>query len=163
MGNNKFLKLHSLLRMLAAVLAIVVFIGMFATRFVECPENKYVFFDFQNGFFFNDSDAGTKGNWITFIGFILVLIGGLAGLAFVFIDELIGKDLTKKLAFIAGGVALLGSLTILFSSLLFKAFNADLAKHIELNICAGPIVFGILAVLVGGIGIAAPILEDKGF
>ena len=163
MQNNKYVKLHSLLRMLGALLAIVVFISMFAMRFVECPDNKYIFFDFNNGFFFNDSDSGTNGNWLTFIGFILVLLGGLAGLAFVFIDELIGKDLTKKLAFVAGGIALFGGLTIVFSSLLFKAFNSDLASHVELNICAGPIVFGILAILVGGINIAAPILEDKGF
>jgi uncharacterized membrane protein HdeD (DUF308 family) len=160
MGNNKFLKLHSLLRMLAAVLAIVVFIGMFATRFVECPENKYVFFDFQNGFFFNDSDAGTKGNWITFIGFILVLIGGLAGLAFVFIDELIGKDLTKKLSFIVGGVMVISAVLILLFAPIYRGLN-DL-KSDYIVTAAGPIVFGILGLLAGAINCAAPILEAKG-
>ena len=160
MGNNKFLKLHSLLRMLAAVLAIVVFIGMFATRFVECPENKYVFFDFQNGFFFNDSDAGTKGNWITFIGFILVLIGGLAGLAFVFIDELIGKDLTKKLSFIVGGVMVIRAVLILLFAPIYRGLN-DL-KSDYIVTAAGPIVFGILGLLAGAINCAAPILEAKG-
>lgn len=163
MPNNKYVKLHSLLRMIGALLAIIVFISLFATRFVECPDNKYVFFDFQNGFFFNDSDSGTNGNWLTFIGYFLVLIGGLAGLAFVFIDELIGKDLTKKLSFVAGGIALFGALTILFSSLLFKAFNLELAQHVTLNICAGPIVFGIFALIVGGINVFAPLLEEKGY
>lgn len=160
MGNNKFLKLHSLLRMLAAVLAIVVFISMFAAKQAQ---TEAFFFDFDDGFFFNDSSAGTHGNWIAFIAYILVLVGGLAGLAFVFIDELIGKDLTKKLAFVAGGVALLGGVLILLSGVLFRAFNSDCMWIEDLKLCAGPIVFGILAVLVGGIGIAAPILEDKGF
>ena len=159
--ENKYLKLHSLLRMFGALLAIVVFISMFTMRFLESPDlPNSVFFDFNNGFFFNDSSAHTNGNWITFIGFFFILIGGLAGLAFVFIDELIGKDLTKTLSFVAGGLALLGGLTILLSWPLFMMFNSDFA--LELNICAGPIVFGILALLAGAAGVSAPILESKG-
>ena len=161
--ENKYLKLHSLLRMLGALLAIIVFISMLWTRFLEAEESllkDYVFFDFNNGFFFNDSSAGTNGNWITFIGFFLILIGGLAGLAFVFIDELIGKDLTKKLSFVAGGIICFGALTILMSWPFFMMFNSDFST--PLSICAGPIVFGILALIAGAGNIASPILQDKG-
>jgi len=149
--------------MLAAVLAIVVFIGMFASKQAISPDEslaKYIFVDFQNGAFFGD-DVYDKGNVIAFIGYILVLLGGLAGLAFVFIDELIGKDLTKKLSFVVGGVVVLGGAAILLFAPLFRAFN-DLDKDVLVT-AAGPIVFGILAVLAGCCNCAAPILEDKGF
>ena len=163
MGNNKFLKLHSLLRMLAAVLAIIVFIAMFSAKQAVSPDEafaKYVFVDFQNGAFFGDADADLKGNVFAFIGYLLVFIGGLAGLAFVFIDEMIGKDLTKKLSFVVGGVMILGSIAILLFAPIFRAFN-EYDRDAMVS-AAGPIVFGILGLLAGACNLAAPILEDKG-
>ena len=156
--DNKYVKLHSLLRMFAALLAIIIFVSMFITKQVVNSDFDNVFFDFRNGAFFGDEYC--KGNVFGFIGYLLVLIGGLAGLAFVFIDEIIGKDLTKKLSFVAGGVALVGAIAILFFSPIFKGIN-DLNSNFHTG--AGPIVFGILAVLVAGCNAAAPILEDKGF
>lgn len=161
MGNNKFLKLHSLLRMLAAVLAIVVFIGMFAAKQAVSPDEslaKYIFFDFREGAFFGDGDL--KGNVFAFIGYLLVFIGGLAGLAFVFIDENIGTDLTKKLSFIVGGVMVISAVIILLFAPIFRGLN-DL-KSDYIVTAAGPIVFGILGLLAGAINCAAPILEAKG-
>ena len=162
MENNKYLKLHNLLRMFAVLLAIAVFIAMFAAKQAVSPDEafaKYVFTDFKNGAFFGD-DVYKNGNVLAFIGYLLVFIGGLAGLAFVFIDELIGKDLTKKLSFVVGGVMVFGALTILLFAPLFRAFN-DLDRD-TLVTAAGPIVFGILALLAGACNLAAPILEDKG-
>ena len=162
MENNKYVKLHNLLRMFAVLLAIAVFIGMFAAKQAVSPDEafaKYVFVDFQNGAFFGD-DSGTKGNVVAFIGYILVLLGGLAGLAFVFIDEMIGKDLTKKLSFVVGGVMLLGGLSILLFAPVFRLIN-DVDKDYIVN-SAGAIVFGILALVAGACNAAAPILEDKG-
>ena len=154
--NNKYVKLHSLLRMLGALLAIIVFISMFATKMVVHVEYSNVFYDFNSGAFFGDSSC--KGNVFGFFGYLFVLLGGLAGLAFVFIDELIGKDLTKKLAFVAGGLALAGGLLILLFAPMFIGIN----NYKNLTTGAGPIVFGIFGVIVGAINIAAPILEDKG-
>ena len=162
MENNKYVKIHNLLRMFAVLLAIAVFIGMFAAKQAICPDDafaKYVFVDFKNGAFFGD-DAYDHGNIPAFIGYILVLLGGLAGLAFVFIDELIGKDLTKKLSFVAGGIMLLGGLSILLFAPVFRAFN-DLDRDVLVN-STGAIVFGILALVAGACNVAAPILEDKG-
>ena len=162
MENNKYVKLHNLLRMFAVLLAIAVFIGMFAAKQAVSPDEafaKYVFVDFQNGAFFGD-DSGTKGNVVAFIGYILVLLGGLAGLAFVFIDEMIGKDLTKKLSFVVGGVMLLGGLSILLFAPVFRLIN-DVDRDYIVN-SAGAIVFGILALVAGACNAAAPILEDKG-
>ena len=156
--ENKYVKLHSLLRMLGALLAIVVFISMFATKLVVHDTFEKVFVDFANGAFFGD-EVYKNGNVFAFIGYILVLLGGLAGLAFVFIDEMIGKDLTKKLSFVVGGLAVLGGIAILLFAPIFKALN-ELGDHFTTG--AAPIVFGIFALLVGGANIAAPILEDKG-
>ena len=162
MENNKFLKLHNLLRMFAVLLAIAVFIAMFAAKQAISPDEafaKYVFTDFNNGAFFGDDVY--KGNVIAFIGYLLVFIGGLAGLAFVFIDELIGKDLTKKLSFVVGGVMVLGAIAILLFAPIFRAIN-EYDRDAMVS-AAGPIVFGILGLLAGACNAAAPILEDKGF
>ena len=160
MENNKYVKLHSLLRMFAALLAIVVFVSMFAAKqVVHESGNVHLSYAFNTGAFFGD-DYGTKGNVVGFIAYLFVLLGGLAGLAFVFIDELIGKDLTKKLAFVAGGVAVVGAILVLLFAPIFKAINGDGFKNF--TTAAGPIVFGIFGVVVGAINICAPILEDKG-
>ena len=164
MGNNKFLKLHSLLRMFAALLAIVVFIAMFSAKQAVSPDEafaKYVFVDFQNGAFFGDADANLKGNVFAFIGYLLVFIGGLAGLAFVFIDELIGKDLTKTLSYVVGGVVALAAIFILLFAPIYRGLN-DLSNDYMVT-AAGPIVFGIFGLIIGAINISAPILESKGY
>ena len=158
MGNNKYVKIHSLLRMFAALLAIIVFVSMFAAKQVVHQEYSNVFFDFRNGAFFGDEVS--KGNVVGFIAYLLVFIGGLAGLAFVFIDELIGKDLTRKLSFVVGGVMVLGAILILLFAPIFKAIN-DLPNSFHTG--AAPIVFGILALLAGAANVVSPVLEDKGY
>lgn len=161
MENNKYVKLHSLLRMGAALLALAVFIAMFSSKQVVFDDGSKPMMDyaFNSGAFFGDADVRIKGNVIGFIAYLLVFIGGLAGLAFVFIDELIGKDLTKKLSFVVGGVMILGALFIFLFAPIFKSMNDLPSKY---HTGAGPIVFGCLAVLAGAANIAAPILEDKG-
>ena len=157
--DNKYVKLHSLLRMFAALLAIVVFVSMFVAKQAYNPdfEDFGVFAAFNNGAFFGSDYY--KGNVLAFIGYLLVLLGGLAGLAFVFIDEMIGKDLTKKLSFVAGGVAVLGAI---FALLFVPVFNG-INDRSDMVPTAAPIVFGILGILVGCANAAAPILEDKGY
>ena len=157
MQNNKFLKVHSLLRMFAAVLVIAVFISMFVAKQIVHSDFDNVFFDIGSGAFFGDGPY--KGNVFAFIGYLLVFIGGLAGLAFVFIDEIIGKDLTKKLSFVVGGLMVVGAIAILLVAPIFIGIN-ELSSDFTTG--AGPIVFGIFALLAGAANIAAPILEDKG-
>ena len=159
MEQNKYVKLHSLLRMGAALLAIVVFISMFvATQVVHESGNSRLSYAFNSGAFFGD-DYGTKGNVLGFVAYLLVLLGGLAGLAFVFIDEMIGKDLTKKLSFVVGGVMVVSAILIFLFSPIFKGIN-DLPS--SYYTAAGPIVFGCFALIAGAANVAAPILEDKG-
>ena len=160
MQNNKYVKLHSLLRMFAALLAIVVFISMFIAKQIVHVDNSKLFFEWNEAFFSND--AAIKGSAFGFAGYILVFIGGLAGLAFVFIDEIIGKDLTKLLSFVAGGLMIVGALLILLNGVFFRAFNSDGFGANNYRLGAGPIVFGILSIVGGLSNAAAPILEGKG-
>ena len=157
--DNKYVKLHSLLRMFAALLAIVVFVSMFIAKQAENPDlPEYVFADFGKGAFFGGTEYFENGNVVAFIAYLFVLLGGLAGLAFVFIDEMIGKDLTKKLSFVVGGVVLVSAVLIMLFAPMFNAFN----DRKDLVTTAAPIVFGILAVLVAACNAAAPILEERG-
>ena len=150
MEQNKYVKLHSLLRMFAALLALIIFVSMFIATQIYHTEFTGVNFTWTEAFF----GAGTyKAAPVGFIGYLFIIIGGLAGLAFVFIDELIGKDLTKKLAFVAGG------LMILLNGAVFRGVNG---LNFYYRLGAGPIVFGILGIIAGACDVAAPILEDKG-
>ena len=155
MEQNKYLKLHSFLRMGAALIAIIVFISMFITKQIVHSELDGVFLEWTEAFFGEDPYKATV---LGFIGYLFVIIGGLAGLAFVFIDEIIGKDLTKKLSFVAGAVAGVGALLILLFAPIFIGING----YPDLTVDPAPIVFGVLGLAVGCLNIAAPILEGKG-
>lgn len=158
--ENKYLKLHSLLRMAAALIALITFISMFITKQVVHREYPNDVFLMWNEAFFDDVD--TKGTVLGFIGYLFVLFGGLAGLAFVFVDELIGKDLTKKLSFIAGGVIAVGAVMMLLTGVLYRGMNSDGLGIKYFVLGAGPIVFAILSFIAAACNAAAPILEDKG-
>ena len=158
--ENKYLKLHSLLRMAAALIALITFISMFITKQVVHSEYPNDVFLMWNEAFFDDVD--TKGTVLGFIGYLFILFGGLAGLAFVFIDELIGKDLTKKLSFIAAGVIAVGAVMMLLTGVLYRGMNSDGLGIKYFVLGAGPIVFAILSFIAAACNAAAPILEDKG-
>ena len=158
--ENKYLKLHSLLRMAAALIALITFISVFITKQIVHREYPNDVFLMWNEAFFDDVD--TKGTVLGFIGYLFVLFGGLAGLAFVFVDELIGKDLTKKLSFIAGGVIAVGAVMMLLTGVLYRGMNSDGLGIKYFVLGAGPIVFAILSFIAAACNAAAPILEDKG-
>ena len=158
--ENKYLKLHSLLRMAAAIIALITVMSMFITKQIVHREYPNDVFLMWNEAFFDDVD--TKGTVLGFIGYLFVLFGGLAGLAFVFVDELIGKDLTKKLSFIAGGVIAVGAVMMLLTGVLYRGMNSDGLGIKYFVLGAGPIVFAILSFVAAACNAAAPILEDKG-
>ena len=158
MENNKYLKLHSFLRYGAALIAIIVFISMFTGSEIVHSEFSGANFNWKEAYFGGDASKPTV---LGFIGYLFILLGGLVGLAFVFIDELIGKDLTKKLAFVAGGVIVLGAIFILLTGVIFRAANRAPAIG-DYHLSAKAIVFAILAIVAGAANAAAPILEDKG-
>ena len=156
MEQNKYVTVHSFLRMGAALIAIIVFISMFIAKQIVNTNFENAFLTWNEAFF---GGSVFKPVFMGFIGYILVILGGLAGLAFVFIDEIIGKDLTKTLSYVVGGVMVIGGALILLNGVLFRAVNEAPDTY---RLAAGPIVFGILSVVAGLANAAAPILEDKG-
>ena len=158
MENNKFLKLHSFLRYGAALIAIIVFISMFAGSEIVHSDFDNARFNWAEVYFGGDTNKATV---FGFIGYLFIIIGGLASLAFVFIDELIGKDLTKKIAFACGAAMILGGIFILLTGVFFRAFNDGFGIE-KFHLSAKAIVFGILGLVAGAAAFAAPILEDKG-
>lgn len=161
MGNNKYLKLHSFLRYGAALIAIIVFISMFTGVEIRHAEFSGANLNWK-GAFFGDSGMGTNPTVLGFIGYLFVFIGGLTGLAFVFVDEIIGKDLTKKLAFVVGGVIILGGVFMLLTGAIFRGANNRLGIN-DFRLDAETIVYAIFAMIAGAANCAAPILEDKGY
>lgn len=159
MENNKFLKLHSLIRMAAALIAIIVFISMFNTLQIVHNEFENVKYTWNEAFFGGEYNKATV---LGFIGYLFVFIGGLAGLAFVFIDNLIGKDLTKTLSYVAGGLMILGGIFMLLTGVIFRAVNDGISMN-GFRLATAPIVFAILGMVAGAADVAAVILEDKGF
>jgi len=158
MENNKFLKLHSFLRYGAALIAIVVFISMFAGSEIVHKDFSNANYNWVETYFGGDTNKATV---FGFIGYLFIILGGLASLAFVFVDELIGKDLTKKIAFACGVAMILGGALILLTGFFFRLFN-DGPGIQNFQLSAKAIVFGILGLVAGAAAFAAPILEDKG-
>ena len=158
MEQNKYLKLHSFLRMGAALIALVVFVSMFIAKQIVHADYDNLFFTWNEAFFGSDVSKPTV---LGFIGYLFVFIGGLAGLAFVFIDEIIGKDLTKILSYAAGGIMVLGGIFMLLTGAIFRGVNPGAGNN-DFRLAAGPIVFGILSIVAGCMDASAPILEDKG-
>lgn len=160
MENNKYVKLHSLLRMAAALIAIIAFISMFVTKQIVHSSSEGAFLMWDEAFF-GDSAINTNGTFVGFIGYLFIIIGGLAGLAFVFIDELLDTDLMKKLSFIAGGLLILGAVMTLLTGVLFRAFNTDIVDRSSFHLASGPVVFAVLALLAGAANVVSPLLEEK--
>lgn len=164
--NNKYLKLHNVLRMLGALVAIIIFISMFITKMAvhkEYPND--LFFDFRHGAFFgNYGDDLCDGYVFGFFGYLFILLGGLAGLAFVFMEGRFEKKLLNILSFAAGALVALGALVVLLFAPAFIGLNDHMLYNLrQYTTGAGPIVFGILGLAVGAINLASPILEKKGY
>lgn len=158
MENSKYLKLHSFLRYGAALIAIIVFFSMFTGSEIVHKEFGGNIFTWHEVYFGGDF---CKATVFGFIGYLFILLGGLASLAFVFVDEMIGKDLTKKIAFGVAAAMVLGAIFILLTGVFFRAFNEGPAIN-DYQLSAKAIVFGILGLVAGAAALAAPILEDKG-
>jgi len=157
MGQNKYVNVHSFLRMGAALIALVIFVSMFIAKQIVNPNFTQNFYTWNQTFF--GDGVYNKAAPMGFIGYLLITLGGLTGLAFVFVDEMIGKDLTKKLSFVVGALMVAGGAMILSNGALFRLVN-ELPGDYRLG--AGPIVFGILGIVAGAANIAAPLFEDKG-
>ena len=156
--GHKYLQLHSFLRYGAALIAIIVFITMFTTTQIVHSEFSGANRGWQETFF---GDEFYKATVLGFVGYLLVLLGGLTGLAFEFLDDMIGKDITKSLSFAVGAAMFVAAIFMLLTGVIFRGINEGTGMG-EYHLAAGPIVGAIFAMIAGAMNAAAPILEDKG-
>ena len=148
-GKNmkKLLTLGNVVKVCAVLFALVAFFLMFSDQlYVELLGNRgYVKFDDA---FFSDNGAP-----ISFVGYLLVLIAGLAVCALVFLP------LEAKLKkFISFGLAVLLVLGAVFIFIEAAVVNGDGNAY---HLTAGPIIAGILAILAGIAVCLAEFLPEK--
>ena len=145
---KQFLTLRNIIKMVAVVLALVGFFFMFGNQ-LSWGKTQLKF---------DEALFGDYGATLSFVGYILILLGALATCLAIFAK---GSDMVKKIiVFSAAGVMVLGAIFVFVESAVFNA-NASkfLATHYELT--AFPILAGIFAI-VAALGIvASEFIVDK--
>jgi len=154
----KIKTLPMIIRLAAAVLALVAFFLMFGEQLrlnggilgTGAIENTTVYF--------GDSDSSTKGAGIVFVGYLLVLLAGIASpvVALLIKDKKIELIVTITCAV----VLVLGAIFVLIAKSAFAGANDVEARYILLQPC--PIVAGILAIVAGlanGAVVALPYIK----
>ena len=135
---KKLVALPNLLKLAGAVLGLVAFFMMFTNQvYAELLGNR-AFVEFDDALF------GENGAAISFVGYLLLLLGalGLCAMAVLKVDKKMRKYVTLGLA----GLLLLGAIFVLIEA---AVLNGDSSVY---HLAAGPVfagIFGILAALLG--------------
>ena len=144
---KKLLTLRNVIRIGAVVFALVAFFLMFADQLYVEVLGKRGYVEFDDAFF---EDGGAP---ISFVGYLLILIAGLAVCAFVFLP--LDAKIKKFASF---GFALLLVLGAVFVFIEAAVVNGDGNAY---HLTAAPVIAGILAILAGIAVCAAEFLPDK--
>lgn len=146
---KKYLTLANLMKAAACVFGLIAFFMMFANQlYVELLGNRgYVKTDAMF-----DKDYGA---WITFVGYLLILLASLAACALVFLG--LDAKMNKMLALVLGGVLILGAVFVFIEA---AVVNGDSSVY---HLAGGPIVAGIFAIIAGLLVCASEFVPDKKF
>lgn len=149
------MKLSKLIRVLVGVLAVVAFVLMFTDQLTYTLKigNSITPMKFDEVLFdvYEGDQLITKGAGASFVGYLLVLLAGLAVTASLFFNNRFVSfiNILCGILLIAGGIIVMSVLSG------FKSLNEDYCKLLELagtfSVNAGPIIAGILGI-VGGLG-----------
>ncbi len=141
---KKLLTLPNILKACAAVLGLVAFFLMFAKQLVV-GDSVRVYYGCKDTIF------GDGGAIISFVGYLLVLLAGLAMCALVFVklDDKVRKIVVFALAFLF----LLGAIFIFIQASVVNG------KYGNLRLTAGPVFAGIFAILAALLGCASEFLK----
>ena len=144
---KKLLTLGNILKAAGAVLGLVAFFMMFADQlYAEILGNKG-FVEFGDAMFDKN-----YGSWITFVGYLLVLIAALGLCAVVFLKD---KKTAKLVTFALAGVLVLGAIFIFIEAAVVNG-RADVSAY---HLAAGPVLAGIFALLAGLLGAASEFVK----
>ncbi len=145
---KKLLTLPNILKACAAVLGLVAFFLMFANQlYAEILGNKG-FVEFGDALF--DENYGA---WISFIGYLLILIAALGMCAMIFLKD---KKLAKMITICLAGALLLGAIFVFIEAAVVNG-RADVDGLYHL--AAGPVLAGIFAILAALLGCGSEFLK----
>ena len=141
---KKLLTLPNILKACAAVLGLVAFFLMFADQLYVELLGKKGFVDFNDALF--DKNYGA---WISFIGYLLILLAALGMCGVIFLKE------KKLIALCLAGALLIGAILVFIEAAVVNGRADVSAYHLE----AGPVIAGIFAILAGLLGAASEFLK----
>ena len=101
---KKLLTLGNILKVCAALFGLLAFFMMFTKQLWLGNSSNKAFVAFQDALFDKD-----YGSWISFVGYLLLLIGGLGMCAMVFLQD---KKLAKLITLCLAGALLLGAIFV---------------------------------------------------
>ena len=144
---KKLLTLGNMFKAAGALLGLVAFFMMFADQlYAEILGNKG-FVEFSDAMFDKN-----YGSWITFVGYLLVLIAALGLCAVVFLKD---KKTAKLVTFALAGALVLGAIFIFIEAAVVNG-RADAKLY---HLAAGPVLAGIFALLAGLLGAASEFVK----
>ena len=144
---KKLLTLGNMFKAAGALLGLVAFFMMFADQlYAEILGNKG-FVEFGDAMFDKN-----YGSWITFVGYLLVLIAALGLCAVVFLKD---KKTAKLVTFALAGALVLGAIFIFIEAAVVNG-RADAKLY---HLAAGPVLAGIFALLAGLLGAASEFVK----
>ncbi len=146
---KKYLTLANLMKAAAFVFGFVAFFMMFANQiYVKA-------FDLVS---YTKTDAMFDkyyGAWISFVGYLLILLASLGACALVFLG--LDAKMNKMLALILGGVLILGAIFVFIEAGVVNGVRDTSAYRLA----AGPIVAGIFAIIAGLLVCASEFVPNK--
>ena len=146
---KKYLTLANVMKAAAFLFGFIAFFMMFANQiYLELLGSRgYVKTDAMF-----DKDYGA---WITFVGYLLILIASLGACALVFLG--LDAKMNKMLALILSGVLILGAIFVFIEAGVVNGRLDTSAYHLA----GGPIVAGIFAIIAGLALCASEFVPDK--
>ena len=144
---KKLLTLQNILKAIAAVLCLVAFFLMFTNQVFWKVGNSKFYFEYQDALF------GDHGAVISFVGYLMILLGGLGMCAVIFLKD---KKLAKMITICLAGALLLGAIFVFIEAAVVNG-RADVDGLYHL--AAGPVIAGIFAILAALLGCASEFLK----
>ena len=141
---KKLLTLGNILKAAGALLGLVAFFLMFAKQLYAEVLGHKGYVEFADALFDKD-----YGSWISFIGYLLVLLAAVGLCASIFLKG------NKLLTLVLAGVLVLGAILIFIEAAVVNG-RVDANMY---HLAAGPIFAGILALLGGLLGCASEFVK----
>ena len=141
---KKLLTLKNILKAAGAVLGLVAFFMMFAKQLWVGNKSLKVIYGYDFALF--DKDFGS---WISFVGYLLVLLAAVGLCASIFLKG------NKLLTLVLAGALLLGAILIFIEAAVVNG-RADVSAY---HLAAGPVLAGIFALLAALLGAASEFVK----